>query len=307
MKANVSFLLLGLAVLLVGCSSDTTYAAEARGQKPNLLIMGEDHDKDTVPRNSRVFKRVFAVIYQELNQKGFSVYDESAITLDNFAQGRTRRTDAELIDIARSVTRPPIDVVVLFSIYASGNDVGYTTKVRARVEGRLLNVRTGQLLDNFEVEGVPEWTAPPKCNRECILEEVGGKARIIGADLGAVLTEKLAWIVSPQGGAGESGRIMEGAYTLIFDGFTPQEVMLFEDYLVNSFTGYKRHRPTYSGARRQEIWYESSIVPGRLNRNLHRMLDETGIRGTVQFSGSQYTIKKIGLRGKATPPSSDRW
>ena len=306
MKSTTSYLLVWLVVLLAGCSSQTTYASEARGQKPNLLIMGEDHDKDTVPRDSRVFKRVFAVIDEELNQRGFSVYDETAVTLDNFAQGRTRRTDAELIDIARSVTRPPIDVVVLFSIYASANDVGYTTKIRVRVEGRLLNVRTGQRLGNFEVEGVPEWNAPPKCNRECILEEVGGKARIIGADLGAVLTEKLAWLVSPTGGAGDSGKLMDGAYTLIFDGFTPNEVMLFEEYLVK-FTGYKRHRPTYSGARRQDIWYESTIVSGRLNRNLHRMLEETGIRGTVQFSGSQFTVKKIGLRGKPPGPSGDGW
>lgn len=306
MKTNVSFFLVWLVALLAGCSSYPAHANEARGQKPNLLIMGEDFDKDTVPRDSRVFKRVFSVIDEELNQRGFAVYDETAITLDNFAQGRTRRPDAELIDIARSVTRPPIDVAVLFSIYASAKDVGYTTKIRVRVEGRLLNVRTGQRLGNFEVEGVPEWTAPPKCNRECILEEVGGKARIIGADLGAVLTEKLAWLVSPTGGAGDSGQPMDGAYTLIFDGFTPDEVMLFEEYLVK-FTGYKRHRPTYSGSRRQEIWYESTIVAVRLNRNLHRMLEESGIRGTVQFSGSQYTVKKIALRGKPPGPSGEGW
>ena len=27
-------------------------------EKPNVLVMGEDADLDTVPRNSRVFKRV---------------------------------------------------------------------------------------------------------------------------------------------------------------------------------------------------------------------------------------------------------
>ena len=52
MKTNVSFLIVWLAVFLAGCSSYPAYASEARGQKPNLLIMGEDFDKDTVPRDS---------------------------------------------------------------------------------------------------------------------------------------------------------------------------------------------------------------------------------------------------------------
>jgi hypothetical protein len=117
--------------------------------KPNILIMADDADTDTVPRHSRVFKRVLDAIAGELHTEGFDVFDEVAVTLDDFAQDRSRRSDAEVIDIANSVTRPPIDIVVLFSIYASAEELKHTMKVKARISGRLLNTKSGQRLENF--------------------------------------------------------------------------------------------------------------------------------------------------------------
>ncbi|WP_376696533.1 hypothetical protein [Wenzhouxiangella sp. EGI_FJ10305] len=290
-----------LVVFLTACSNQPVLASN----DPNLLIMGEDYDEDTVPRDSRVFRRVLNALSNQLHDEGFKVYDETAVSLDDFAQGRVRRSDAELIDIARSIDQPPIDVVVMFSIYASAKDVDYTTKVRTRVEGRLLNVRTGQRLGNFELPSPREWNAEPNCSRECILETVGGYARILANDVGAVLTEKLAWMVD--GGGQAPGGGIENAYTLVFDGFTPEEIMTFEEYLV-IFSGYRDHRPTYSGARRQELWYESQIEAARLNRNLQRMLQETGLRGVVTFSGSNFTVRKVTLRGeRQRPDPNDDW
>jgi len=134
--------------------------------KPNILIMGDDADADTVPRHSRVFKRVLDAIAGELHTEGFDVFDEVAVTLDDFAQDRSRRSDAEVIDIAKSVTRPPIDIVVLFSIYASAEELKYTTKVKARILGRLLNTKSGQRLGSFEVDSPRNWIASADCPRE---------------------------------------------------------------------------------------------------------------------------------------------
>ena len=143
------------------------------GEQPNILIMGEDADTDAVARKNRVFKRVLNALANEMNDEGFNVYDEAATTLDTFAQDRVRRTDAEVIDITRSVKRPPIDVAVLFTIYPSGKKLSYTTKIRTRITGRLLNVKSGKRLGNFEVELPQPDNAPVQCNRECILETVG--------------------------------------------------------------------------------------------------------------------------------------
>lgn len=306
MNRLLHVLFLGL-LLCAGCISQPAEAQQRTGQKPNLLIMVQDHDADSVKRDTRVYKRVYDALSDMLNEDGFAVYNETAITLEGYAQGRARRSDAEMIDIARSVNRPPIDVAVFFEIYASARDLDYTTKVRVRTVGRLFNVRTSQELGNFEITSPQEWNAQPKCSRECILETIGDYAKILGNDVGAVIGEKLAWMINPEGGAGKSGRTMDdGAYTLIFDGFAREEVMRFEEYLVR-FSGYQTHRPTYSSARRAEYWYESTITPARLDRNLNRMLEETGIRGNVQFSLNKITIQKITLRGSPPRTNPGEW
>jgi len=298
-----------ICLSLMACSATGTGSGYRNsGSSPNTLIMGEDADRDTIRRDSRVFRRVLGALSNQLNDDGFKVYDETAITLDDYAQGRVRRTDAEIIDIARSVNRPPIDVAVIFSIYARTQDKGYTTKVRTRIEGRILNVRTGRRLGNFEVESPRSWNASPNCNYDCLLEVVGKNSRIIANDLGAVLSEKLGALVGyndrrpTSGNDNDSG--LAHAYNLIFDGFNPDEMGNIEDYL-EIFSGYKSHRPTYSSMRRAEYWYESRIKSAKLNRNLHKMLAELDLHGLVTFADNGFTVKKITLRGKKRPNQAD--
>jgi hypothetical protein len=277
------------------------------GDEPNVLVLNEDHDNDSVPNNSRINKRVLRAIDNQLGDMGIAVYDETAVSLEQgFATGRVRRSDAEIIDIAKSISRPPIDVAVIYTTYASVKTTSYINKVKVRVEGRILNVKTGRNLGAFEVKSPKEWTAPVECNRECILEEVGDDARIIANDVGAVLAEKLAWMVDGGGSAQAGGEGIDMAYTLEFDGFTPEEMLEIEEYLV-IFSGYKAHRPIYSGARRSEIWYESSIKSSKLNRNMTKMLAEIDLRGLVQFSGNTVKVEKITLRGKKSKEDSSGW
>ncbi|MFP6757222.1 MAG: hypothetical protein VCC99_03255 [Alphaproteobacteria bacterium] len=271
------------------------------GEQPNILIMGEDADKDTVPRSNRVFKRVLDALANEMNNEGFNVYDETATTLDDFAQNRVRRTDAEIIDIAKSVKRPPIDVVVIFSIYASADKLSYTTKIKTRITGRLLNVQSGQRLGNFEVELPRPDNAPVKCNRDCILETVGKNARVLGMDLGVVLAKKLDWLSPASGGgkavAGDGKTGMSTAYTIIFSGFTPDDITSIEEYIV-AFKGYEHHRPVTQSLRTNEYWYETSSDSARLSRNLRLMLDHIDVDGRVTFRGNTFQVDKITERKK---------
>jgi hypothetical protein len=299
-------LALGAALLIISCTGASGPSRALEG--PNILILGEDADEDTVPRNSRVFKRVLDVMSNELHDQGFDVFDETAITMD-MAQGRVRRTDAELIDISRSISKPPIDVGVMFSIYASARELAYTTKVKVRVSGRLLSIKSGQRLGNFEVESPREWNAPAKCPRECLLETIGKYSKIIGADVASVLAEKLGDAVG--GNRSSDGSTTSASvtnkYSLIFEGFTSDDVLDIEEYLV-VFRGYESHRPTYTSRRRAEFWYTSDITTSRLTRNLHKMLDALGVRGRVGFSSynNEYTVSKISRR-KGKPVKGDDW
>jgi len=288
---SLFYLCIALVIpVLSGCG------ASDHAGKINILIMGEDADSDTVPRNSRVFKRVLSGLSNELHDEGFNVYDETAVTMDHSTQGRTRRVDQEIIDVARSVKRPPIDVATIFSIYARSEKKAYTRKIYTRIEGRLLNVQTGQRLGNFEVELPQPDNVKRDCNRECILETVGKNAKVLAQDLGAVLTIKLSSLTKNKGfssAAQKSG--LPSAFALVFNGFKSEEITRIEEYIV-AFSGYKTHRPVRSSMRQTEYWYESESDSARLNRNLRQMLEHLGVKGRVTFAGSNFKVEKIGLR-----------
>ncbi len=269
------------------------------GEQPNVLVMGEDADQDTVPCSNRIFVRALRALTEEMHLKGFDTYDETAVTLNDFVQGRCRRTDAEVIDISRSITRPPIDVVTLFSIYASAKRLNYTTKIDVRVTGRMLHVPNGRHLGTFEVELPEPAIASGNClsdfDRECLLEEVGDETRYLARELGAVLALKLD-ALSPTAedavlrGSDEAG--LAAAYPLVFEGFTPEEINDIEEYFV-AFQGYEHHRPMRCGVRICEYWYETKSDTARLKRNLTQMLDYLGVTGRVDSTASRFTVQKI--------------
>lgn len=298
-----AILTLASGLFLMSCTA-VPYPAVA-AEKPNILVMGEDAEEAgagtqivVVPRDNRAFKQVLEALTRQLNEEGFNIYDERAVTLDDFKQTRTRRTDAELIDIARSVQRPPIDLAVLFTIYAGAKKGSYVTDVYTRISGRTLNVKTGQKLGSFEVTSPKEWKAPHDCARDCLLEVIGKNAKILADDLGAVLARQIAMVVD-RGDAASApgGGNLPSAYTLVFSGFTPEDVTSIEEYIV-AFGGYKHHRPVRSSLRRAEYWYETSSDSARLNRNMRLMLDRLGAEGRVTFSSSEntLTVEKIAPR-----------
>ena len=279
------------AVACTSASADTV----AHG-KTNLMIVGVDYDENTLERDNRISRRVLDAISNELHIEGFNVFDETAVTLENYAQRRTRRSDAEIIDIARGLTKPPIDVLVAVSIYASAKDTNYTKHIRARLTGRLLKVQSGRRLGNFEVESPATWTAPINCYRDCLLETVADKSKTLARDVGAILAKMLRSLPenSSTPPTKQSGSLTN-QYALVFEGFTPEDIMKIEEYLV-VFSGYQHYRTVYSGLRHHEFWYESDIESARLDRNLKKMLTHLDLVGRVSFSGNEYTVAKIPAR-----------
>ena len=107
-------------------------------------------------------------------------------------------------------------------------------------------------------------------------------------------------------GTGDTPNLLETAYPLVFDGFTPEESMRFEEYLFK-FKGYQSHRITYSDNRRVEIWYEGTTTSSRMTRNIIKMLQVLELRGTTQFSGREITVQKITLRAMKKLVREDEW
>ncbi|CAO4151995.1 hypothetical protein [Methylorubrum aminovorans] len=298
-------------------------AAPAQAQtRPNIVVMGEDADEDSVPRGNRIFQRVIAELSETMNLRGYNVYDETAVAMGITQANRVRRRDAELIEVARAVQNPPLDVIAVFQVYASASKSAYSDIVRpeVRIPGRLLNVRTGQSLGAFEVAGLQLPPLPQGCDRECLLERVGAEAKSIAADVAGALTSKLDGVIAPRRAAdagappaalpnalpgaepppaaaagGESCGGLPTAYVVRLTGFSPQEVQAAEEYMA-AFRCYEHHRPVRSGGATAEYWYETRSDSARLGRNLRLMLEHMSAPGQVQFSGNTFVVSRVATR-----------
>ena len=310
--------MLGLALLI-------SFAAVAHAQSPNsrinLLVMSDDADPDTVPRNNRIFNRVQLQLSEYLNTRGFQVYDETSLALGITQTARVRRRDAELIEIARAVSTP-VDAMVVYQIYASARravaaDIRFP---EIRIAGRVLNVRSGQFIAAFEVGGFQLPALPNPCSAECLLETVGSQSRILAADLGAAIAQKLEGFARPAGGAaaavGKDGIVLGGGagggaapvaasgegcnslptdYMIQLRDFTATEVDRIEGEFVR-WGCYRAHRATQTTSTSADFFYSTSADSARLTRNFRLMLELVGLNGQVNFSGNRLVVSKVATR-----------
>lgn len=329
----VRIIFLSLTILYSSISSAThTHAAE----QPNVMVVGEDADEDTVPRHSRVFNRVSDAIRNQMMAMGFQTFNETAVTMDITNPGRIRRTDAELISVARSITAAPIDVIIPFQIYASTNRDAYSdmSHLRIRIVGRMVQVQSGKDLGNFEVAVGPKGLRPLPigCNPDCILEHVGDEAKPIANEVGSILARKLDEIsptssksainepapvkiaaettkappppkvapttpADPVAASSKDCTGLQTAYTIILTGFESEDVDAIEKILI-AFNGYQHHRPVRSRTKYSEYWYETCSDRSRLERNIRSMTDQLPGKNRYELSGGQIQIEHIPSMGK---------
>ena len=158
----------------------------------NLLVMGVDDDPSSIRRNQPAFDSVLNAFAGALQNRGFSVFDETALTLDTHRQGRVRRSDHEVIDIAKSLRNPPIDVVVLFSVYPIVDRRSHTMRYSVRVAGRLLDVQSGRRLGNYSYRPGDFRNIRPGASAPEIDDKVLDMAVYSAEDVADVVAAKLA-------------------------------------------------------------------------------------------------------------------
>jgi hypothetical protein len=300
-------IMLGLVLLLPFAVAAN---AQSSNSRINLLVMSDDADPDTVPRNNRIFNRVQLQLSEYLNTRGFQVYDETSLALGIAPTSRVRRRDAELIEIARSVSTP-VDAMVVYQIYASARRGVTQSGVRypeIRIAGRVLNVRSGQFIAAFEVGGFQLPALPSPCGAECLLETVGTHSRVLATDLGAAIAQKLEGFarqpgtaeVSKDGGV-VAGPVGDGCnnlptdYVIQLREFTASEVDRIEGEFVR-WGCYRSHRATTVTATSADYFYSTSADSARLTRNFRLMMELVGLNGQVTFAGNRVTVTKVSTR-----------
>lgn len=74
---------LGVVAFTTSASASADGAAPQAGPRgPSIMILGEDADRDTIPRGNVNFNRIQRAIAEQLLARGFKVYDETATTMD---------------------------------------------------------------------------------------------------------------------------------------------------------------------------------------------------------------------------------
>lgn len=307
MKRYLALAAAALAALGIASSAQ----AQSNNSRINLIVMSDDADPDTVPRNSRIFNRVQLQLSEYMNTRGFQVYDETSVAGNINPPGRVRRRDAELIEIARAVPTP-IDAMAVYQIYASVRR-SPSAQIRfpeVRIAGRILNVRTGQFISSFEVGGFQMPALPNPCDRECVLENVGGQSRMLATDLGAALASKLEVFARPGGGtvAGGGEPSKDGGtsaaaaadgcvalptdYEIQLRDFTTSEVNRIEGEFVR-WGCYQRHRTTAMSDNMASFFYSTSADSARITRNFRLMLELVGLNAQVTFAGNRVVVTKV--------------
>lgn len=288
--------------------------AQSNNARINLVVMSDDADPDTVPRNSRIFNRVQLQLSEYLNTRGFQVYDETSIAGGINPPGRVRRRDAELIEVARAAPAP-MDAMAVYQIYASvrrspAANIRYPD---VRIAGRILNVRTGQFISSFEVGGFQLPALPNPCDRECVLENVGSHSRVLATDLGSALSGKLEAFARPAGGATEAnkdgGNVASNAaagsgdgcvalptdYQIVLRDFKTSDINKIESGFVR-WSCYQRHRTLSMTDNGATFFYSTNSDSARLTRNFRLMMELEGINAQVTFTGNTITVTRVVTR-----------
>ena len=267
---------------------------------PNILIMGEDRDRASIPRNSPIFERIVSAISSHLSDEGFRIKDEKSILKGNFIKRRVSRSTDDSLQIAKEISNPTIDALITISIHPEIGDSGKKSQVNALATGRILNVSTGDHIGNFDIRFPQSITVSQSCvvHRECVLKAIGDRTHVIAELIVVALARQLRSAMNPDRsgqniagvGSQESGILK--AYRLTFDNLSQSEFSLIETEL-EKFPGYHSHTVNKNILRHADLTYETRSADVLVKRNLLRLMDILGIDVSVRCLKSTCSITRF--------------
>jgi hypothetical protein len=163
----------------------------------DILIVGEDTDMDAIPHFNPNFNRILLAVAGQLTSHGFKVHEELPIGRQP-RRGRQNQLP-ELLEMARTAGSS-IGGIVVFQIHVAIQPVQAirdSFKPSVRISGRVIRVRDGQDLGNFEFNPdvdlpIIQGTCAHDQAQECLYESLGDNARAIAAAVGGLVAAKLA-------------------------------------------------------------------------------------------------------------------
>jgi hypothetical protein len=269
-------------------------ASAARADKANLLLMPEDTGSGTLGRSHQVVRRALAVLTEQLNRAGYAVFDERIAAMEFNLPDGAPRSDIELISIARAISRPPIDAIVMVQTRYGAEPTldGKMRQPDMQLSGRILAVWSGQNLAVNEVRSANMPRLPSRCTDSCEFNQAGDYAQDMAAELGKALTSKLAAL--PRSPDPECTGFPT-AIVVAFEGFTSPEMTRIESVVKESkcFAGLRYIRNSLTFA---EYWYERQGNAAMLTGDLRVMFDTMNLSANIQFIDNTLRVTKITTR-----------
>jgi hypothetical protein len=263
----------------------------------NVLALGSDGEPTSVPRGHRLYARIVTGLNEALSERRFRLYDETAVTASFVDPAGGRRSDAALVEIARAVSEPPLDVLLIFNIHATARRSSVTglLQPQMRIAGRMLGVRDGRVLAAFSA-GADHRLAgvPASCDPDCLLDRLGDGSRPIVRELAQTLSTRLEELVVPRPPAPECG----APVTIMIElrGFEPAEVERLEPFLA-AFRCYDRHRRIALPDGTSAIWYEARSTAARVGADLDQAMGFIGLAAEP----SEITERSVAVVRYRTP------
>lgn len=297
------------AVAALGMGFGLAVAPVVQADTLNVLIMAEDWDTDAVGRDSRIDRHIQARLDEVANKvtdrledeyanfDGIRIYDETAITRDTFTQDQVRRTDQDLIAIAKSIPSPEVDLVVLYTVYAYQRDIANGAGAALDVElfMRALDVRSGRSVGRVsEILDSSEGPMPLACReksdagRNCIIRQAAKELRNATGDGMTTLLRRAIRDLYEEAGASNVDTMMASGdcgstanYSIEMLDFDRDELRRFEEEM----TSWKCHT-SYDVERRTETRtvyaLEAKTNDATIQRDIMGAMDAMGLEARVR-------------------------
>jgi hypothetical protein len=149
----------------------------------NVMVVTDDVLPGGVARGNRVHEDALAAFEQQLRAAGFTVLDGRTIAVVNPALDNEKRSDTEIVQLARR-QQPRLDAVVVFSLLTPIEATMTQQNTSIRAAARLFRAADGRSLGSAEWTSPQRWSLPYACDRACLIQTVGVEVPAVASAVG---------------------------------------------------------------------------------------------------------------------------
>ena len=275
----------------------------------NVVVSGEDSDKNAVVRSSEIYQTVISQIKESLMRSGYSVIDEDMLAVSAGFRVKDRRPKTELIEtlkVANESGEPKLRsrLAVIFAIFPQIKRLSMADRIESvRIRGDIYDMESLRSLSSFKINSKFKKVLSPNCDEYCISEALVGVSDDLAMELGDTLTQKLSIALDEIGGGtqgSQSGTTVENsvARTLKLElvRFAFPEVKSILD-TVEGKDPKAKLTLLERGSSKRMYSYSTTHDMGLIEENIYEALEQAGIdfkKVKISMSPDEIRIENLG-------------